>query len=172
MAELWKDIVGYEGLYQVSNLGRIRSFYKRRNDVEFLKFADNHGYKTITLHKDGRQKTFRVHRLVAVAFLPNESDKPQINHINGNKSDNRASNLEWCSQSENMLHAYESGLQTPNTKEANAAKRKLNAEQAQEIRTLLDSGKSTRAVAKIYGVGKNLISRIGQGKAYSKEDVV
>lgn len=168
MDEIWKDIEGYEGLYQVSNLGRVRSLYKRYKDVEFLKFDNCYGYKTVGLYKDGKKNIFRVHRLVSLAFIPKEHGKPQVNHINGDKSDNRAVNLEWCTGSENMKHAYKIGLQKINTEEANKAKRILNTEQVKRIRKLLSSGLSTREVAKVCGVGKTLVSNIKQNKAYKE----
>lgn len=117
--EVWKDIPGYEGLYQVSSLGRVRSFgryvknrYKMiwRAGKTLKQGKDNKGYMTVVLCAN-KQQTKKVHRLVASAFLPNPENKPQINHINGNKQDNRTDNLEWCSQSENMLHAWATGLQ-------------------------------------------------------------
>lgn len=166
MKEVWKDIDGYEGLYQVSNLGRIRSLYKRRKDVEFLKFTDCHGYKIVGLCKNKKQMSFRVHRIVASAFLPNPNNNPQVNHINGDKTDNRAVNLEWCTQSANMRHAYENGLEKANTVPAHEAKRVLTEEQVRAVRELLNKGVSTRAIAKQIGVGKTLISSINQGKAY------
>ena len=166
MTEIWKDIQGYEGLYQVSNLGRVKSLTKRYKDVECLKFYEWDGYKIVGLHKNRQRTAYRVHRLVALAFVPNEQGKPQVNHINGDKSDNRASNLEWCTGSENMKHAYSNGLQQINTEAANRAKRILTDDQVNRIRDLLASGLSTREVARVCGVGKTLVSNIKQNKAY------
>lgn len=163
--EEWKDIKGYEGLYQVSNQGRIRSFWHRRKGVDCLVQTSVYGYKYVTLHKE-KQRTFRVHRLVAEAFIPNPEGKPQVNHINGDKGDNRVTNLEWCTGSENMIHAYRNGLEVANTQPAHIAKRILSEEQVRQIRTLLDEGVSSRKIAKQFGVGKTLISQIKQGKAY------
>jgi hypothetical protein len=99
--EIWKDIEGYEGLYQVSNLGRIKSLnFKRSGKEGILKSNPEGGYCAVTLsHK--RRGVFYIHRLVATAFIPNPENKPEVNHINHNKRDNRASNLEWVTQSEN-----------------------------------------------------------------------
>ena len=130
--EIWKDIEGYEGLYQVSNLGRVNSLarvvkYKNYNSknnsnchkvVEKIKKATckgkgSHGgggYYVVTLYKNGKSKQWYVHRLVAMAFLPNDENKETVNHIDGDKSNNCLSNLEWATYSENVHHAIETGL--------------------------------------------------------------
>jgi len=105
--ELWKDIPGYKGLYQVSSFGQIRSLYtgKLRSAVK-----SGHGYHAVQLSKNGVKQRHYVHRLVALAFLPQASlGKNQINHKNCNKSDNRVDNLEWASHLDNMTHAYQNG---------------------------------------------------------------
>lgn len=120
MEEVWKDIPGYEGLYQVSSFGNVKSLgrygknrYKPiwRPGKVLSAGKDNKGYLTVVLSKNSKRHTYKVHRLVALTFIPKEDGKPQINHIDGNKSNNNINNLEWCSQSENMLHAWETGLQ-------------------------------------------------------------
>ena len=119
--EIWKDIPDYEGLYQVSNLGRIKRLeHKRKNNLintdstykeHILKPAKQTSeYMYIVLCKNGKTKGFRVHRLVAQTFIPNPENKPQVNHIDTNKSNNNVNNLEWCSRSENMIHAYSHNL--------------------------------------------------------------
>ena len=126
MKEIWEDIPNYEGLYQASNLGRIRSVdrYKeviiknQYGEYKRTKFFKSHilkqqtymGYKCVQLHINGKYKWEKAHRLVAMAFVPNPENKPQVNHIDGNKSNNNVLNLEWCNQSYNTKHAYKNNL--------------------------------------------------------------
>lgn len=118
MEEIWKDITGYEGYFQVSNLGNFRSLdrkvkYKKEGQLrnypgKSLKTETIvEGYQRIVLMKKGVKKRFMCHRLVAQEFIPNPENKPYVNHINGNKSDNRASNLEWCTGEENVRHSFD-----------------------------------------------------------------
>ena len=101
MNEFWKDIEGYEELYQVSNLGRA----KRVTTGRVLKqFPNKQGYLLVSLCKTGKQKSFAVHRLVAQAFILKPENKPEVNHIDENKTNNMVSNLEWCTRVENNNH--------------------------------------------------------------------
>lgn len=113
MQEIWKDIPGYVGLYQVSDLGRVRSLPRtvKRGDGKMSikghdleQFLTNTGRMEVHLCRDGKWTHWLVHRLVAIVFLPNYNNLPQINHLNGNPRDNRLCNLEWCDQSKNELH--------------------------------------------------------------------
>lgn len=96
--QCWKEILGYEGLYQVSNTGRVRSLnYRRTGKTKVIKQSTNKGgYKSVCLYKDGKLKGYSVHRLVALAFIPNPLNLPQVNHIDENPSNNAVWNLEWC----------------------------------------------------------------------------
>lgn len=120
--EEWKPVRGYEGIYEVSSLGRVKSLERKVYNGHRL--VEKHvrqlkpnilakGYLQVTLYKDRRRKCFQVHRLVAEAFIPNKSRFPQVNHINGDKQDNRAENLEWCDNAMNQRHAWQTGLQKP-----------------------------------------------------------
>lgn len=105
--EIWKDIQGYEGLYQVSNYGKVRSLHYRHTDEikELFLKPHNRGYLQVELHKNGKRRMFTVHRLVALAFVDGFSESREVNHIDENKHNNRAENLEWVSTSENVLHS-------------------------------------------------------------------
>lgn len=113
--EIWKDVKGLEGYYQVSNLGNVRSIdrliilfnghFRYRKEQMILKRKQAR-YVYIELWKNDIQKKFRIHWLVAEAFITNSDNKLQVNHINGDKTDNRVENLEWCTASENQKHSY------------------------------------------------------------------
>lgn len=94
--EEWKDIKGYEGLYQVSNLGEVKRFYKTREEKIIKPFKDKYGYLVVNLYREGKSKTIKVHRLVANAFLENYDNLPCINHKDENKQNNNVKNLEFC----------------------------------------------------------------------------
>lgn len=118
MQEIWKDIKGYEGLYQISNLGNLISI--KHNTIKPIIVFKSQRYLRSNLWKDGKYKTFSIHRLVAEAFLPNLNNFPVVNHKDGNKLNNRVDNLEWCTQSYNVKESYRLGLQkilTPPMKE-------------------------------------------------------
>ena len=119
MIEIWKPVKEFEGLYEVSNLGQVRSLnYKRTKGTKILKLViDKDGYLRVNLYKNGKQYNKKVHRLVTAAFIPNPEGKTEVNHIDGNKTNNRVENLEWVTHSENIQHAWESGLCEPLTGE-------------------------------------------------------
>ena len=110
MEEIWKDIKGYEGRYQISNYGNIKSLKRNGCSGGMIKTEKRHGYLRVRLWKESTVKNYSIHKLVAISFLPNYDNKPFINHKDGNKENNFVGNLEWCSQKENMVHAYENGL--------------------------------------------------------------
>jgi len=176
MIELWKSIPGYEGIYEVSNLGRVRSLDRlRKNPNGMAKFkgriiTGNHGgkhYFQVALHKDGRKQYYSVHRLVAEAFIPNPDNKPQVNHIDGNKQNNVYTNLEWATPSENILHSFRTGL-NPCSGEKNV-NAKLNPDIIAKIRSEYikgQRGSGLLALSKKYGVAKSTMLSIISGETW------
>lgn len=119
--EIWKEIPGYEGVYEVSDFGRVRSSKnkttksirsgERKWKQRILRLkTDKNGYKRISLWKNKQPKDFLVHRLVAMAFISKVEGKDYINHIDGQPSNNHVQNLEWCDHRENLMHAFENRL--------------------------------------------------------------
>lgn len=106
--EKWRSVVGFEGFYEVSDLGHVR--HVKRPHRNLAPFRINSGYLIHSLQRKALKKYWLVHRIVALAFLPAVHGKLFVNHINGDKTDNRLDNLEWCTKSENMLHAFRTGL--------------------------------------------------------------
>ena len=99
--EIWEDIEGYEGLYQVSNLGRTKRLYKNDKEKILKLMSDRKGYLRVDLYKEGKRKTYTVHRLVAQAFIPNLENKLEVNHKDEDKTNNKVENLEWVTRREN-----------------------------------------------------------------------
>ena len=107
MKEIWKDITGYEGLYQVSNTGKVKSLnYRRTGKEKIMKaYPNGKGYLKVFLCKNGKQKNCRINRLVALAFIPNPDNLPEVNHIDKDKTNNKVENLEWCTTQYNVEYS-------------------------------------------------------------------
>ena len=174
MKEIWKDIKGYEGLYQISNIGRVKSLdriVKSRYDSTSLfkerlltPQRDTRGYKHVSLRKEGKSKHKRVHRLIALAFIPNPENKPEVNHIDGNKMNNGIDNLEWSTHSENIQHAYQTGL-NKGPQGAKNSHAKLTEKQVYAIRDL--KGKITpKEIGVIFKVTRCAIYDIHSGRSW------
>jgi hypothetical protein len=175
MNEIWKDIKGYEGFYQISNLGRIKSlerYRKYRGNFKaivrerILKLkVDKEGYSHVSLSKRGDVKFFKVARLVAQAFIINCNNYPQVNHIDGNKSNDLVSNLEWVTASQNCQHAYDIGLSIPQIGEKHSQV-KLNKEKIKDIRFLHKLGLKDKDIAKIYYISRRHVNDIVNRKTW------
>jgi hypothetical protein len=164
--EIWKDIEGFENKYQVSNLGNVRSLdridsigrFKNGSIRKVSKEKD--GYCYITLIGDkSKTKSFFVHRLVANHFKIKASDNLQVNHIDGNKDNNSASNLEWTTSQENVIHSLRLGLRKSGEDHPFS---KLNNKQVLEIPNLLKIGYSQKKISDIYNVSYSTIKNICQ----------
>lgn len=222
--EIWKDIPEYEGLYQVSNLGRVKIFEKEVVIHKNFKFSDEvvdkviklrdsgmklreiksetgiseshiskiyldhklnrsershttlrkgkimsggtaNGYRLVLLWRGGVRKAFKVHRLVAQVFISNTDNKPEVNHKDGNKFNNLADNLEWCTTSENVKHAFDTGLKRSLLGEDNPGSRFSNDEII-EMRKLRRNGISLGKIGKLYKTSSSVVYRIVSGQAW------
>jgi len=157
--EQWEDIKGYEGIYQVSNIGEIKKLETKmpmpyggfRLDKEkiLVKAVCKKGYYNIGLSKSNKKSSYKVHRLVALAFIPNPENKPQVNHKNGVKTDNCVGNLEWCTGSENVKHSYKNGL-SDNVLKA-ASKKVIDTSNGKIYKSCTDA-------ANVLGISKTTLS--------------
>ena len=167
MKEVWKPIKNYENYYEVSNFGNIKSLERNRwngfgnyKTKEFIMKTskDKKGYLIGNFRVDKKSKGFKVHRIVASEFIDNALKKPEVNHINGIKSDNRVENLEWCTHKENMHHSI--FILKNNTKHSNLTKKDIVA-----IRRLARV-RNQKEIAKAYGISQSTVSRIYLKKSW------
>lgn len=156
--EIWKDIEGFESIYLVSNMGRIKRIMHRKNPTNTLMKTtlNTGGYHRISLTVNGKGYSRILSRLVAIAFIPNPKNKPQVNHLNG-KDDNRAESLEWNTSKENINHAWETGLSTPKNGILNGNS-VLTEKEVIEIRAI--KGISKREIATLYNIGEAAVGKI------------
>ena len=168
----WKPVVGFEGLYEVSDNGLIKSLARTRGNGILYKEkllkqqCQWTGYMQVQLYRsDGSFGYYKVHRIVAEAFIPNPDNKPQVNHKNGIKNDNHVENLEWVTSNENHRHAFdELGKKSSKTQKGRpSARRKLTDAQINEI---LSDDRSQSRIAVDYGVSQQTISNIKRGLMY------
>lgn len=167
MIEIWKDIKGYEGLYQVSNLGRLKSYQRVKAGklVSLQKTKD--GYLQTDLYKDKVRKAVRIHRLVAEAFIPNPDGKLEVNHKNGNKENNEVDNLEWSTKQENIDHAHDNNLYDNiiGEKHGRAKLSDLDVEFIKKNFKPYDKEFGAKPLAKKYGVSDTQIRHIVKGRS-------
>jgi len=184
MTEEWRAVDGYRGLYDVSNHGRIRSYDRivrtkdrcgswttRKMNGKILSTPPNNqgkGYPYCNLVKNGKRVSVTVHRLVALTYVPNPDDKPEVNHKDGNPRNNHFSNLEWVTHKENMVHASISGLlpegmSGPGEKSPAA---KLTDDDVRRIKRRLHIGESCKIIAKDFIVGESAIREIKMRRSW------
>lgn len=145
MNEIWKPIEGTDGKYEVSNLGKVRGNGTRgaKNGVrEISQRFDRYGYKRINCYTNGKMKSCTVHRLVAAAFIENPDNLPQVNHIDGNKENNCVENLEWCTASRNVKHAFDIGLKEKSREHARRIGEEHNRKTSKKVRVFDADGVS------------------------------
>lgn len=163
MEEIWRDINGYDGKYEISNKGRIKSLKGSRgqNRKKYLKPSINTaGYLRVDLSINGKRRKFYVHRLVGIAFINNKNNKPCINHKNGIKSINWSTNLEWVTYQENSIHSFNILGFRPVEGESHC-NAKLTNKDIEQIRSiLLETNILQKTIAGMYGVTQSLISDI------------
>lgn len=173
MKEIWKEIEGFYGYYSISNFGRVKSTggwcgtAKRKEKIRSTSLTKD-GYVKVRLNKKDKDKTVRIHQLVAEAFVPNPNKKDTVNHIDGNKQNNHYTNLEWVDRSEQMYHAYRLNLKNSQTG-ANNKNSKLTDDDVREIRKkYVRQSKEfgTVALARKYGVTNRVIGLIVNFKSY------
>lgn len=174
--EIWRDIDGFENLYQISNMGRVLSLerssvfklgkHKKETEVKvpskILVQSSVRGYLALGLCKYGKYKQFKIHRLVAQAFIPNIENKPGVNHKNGIKTDNRVENLEWVTDYENKKHAKKNGLNFTGKRKV-FKPRVLNKEIVKNIREDFENGMNQTNISKKYSISRSHIGRVIRG---------
>lgn len=178
MKETWVDIKGFEKRYQISSRGRIRSLDRivknYPNGTRFMKgkilkpMIMNTGYPYVQALIDGVRKNLMIHRLVALAFIPNLQNKPHLNHKDGNKENPSIGNLEWCTHQENMHHAFRTGLvpYPPIGKGDACPSSKLTEQKVKYIKRRIAKGESDREIAIDYGVQHGTIGHIRYRKTW------
>ncbi len=178
--EVWKDVIGYEGYYKISNFGRIMTVRRIANITKFGKATtmiinqrlgaitiNKQGYPCAILTINGNTKRCLIHRVLAQAFIPNPENKPLVNHIDGNKRNNNYKNLEWCTASENTIHALKTGLLK--IRYGKSAGGYFTFEEAEEIRKFREkTGFSHKKIAQIYETTRSVITNILLNKNYTQ----
>lgn len=180
--QVWKDIKGFEGIYQISNNGEVKSLERKtfnngtktENIIKekiLKKPLDKDGYIIYCLFKNNKRFSLKAHRLVAIEFIDNPQNKPQVNHKNGIKTDNSVDNLEWVTAKENSVHATQLGLNYQLGGELHHMS-KLTAKQINEIFDFyLNKNITQKEIARIYNVSQTQINRILNKKRWKDYDI-
>ena len=173
MSELWVDVDGYEGLYMVSDLGNVKSIDRytcsgvHREGKLLAKIVDSDGYDRVHLSRDGHAKQIPVHRLVAIAFIPNPTGLSQINHVDEDKRNNAVQNLEWCDAKYNINYGTRSKKVALALSGENCSFHKLSLDDVVEIRRRFvkngSRNSNSRELSEQYGVSPQEIRRIANG---------
>jgi hypothetical protein len=169
--ERWVKVPGYEKWYEVSDLGNFRSYYIGNGTVQLREipkikgqsYSTHFQYISVELRRFCKGKVYPSHIIVAKAFVPNPGNKKYVNHINGDKTDNRAINLEWCTAGENQKHAYATGLRKRN----NGVQNGRNKLSVQEVIDIFNTNENHYVLAAAFGVHRSIISNIKSGKIWS-----
>lgn len=175
--EVWKSIESYETLYEVSNFGNVKSLGRqvlgkltsstRSVKERILKpKTSKYGYLEVSLHKEGKLSTKRVNRVVAIAFINNANNYPQVNHIDGNKLNNKIDNLEWVSNSMNQIHAHKTGLKR-SLKGENSNRAILTNEKVLDMKNKYKSGSKIKDLHKEFGIKYTTCWHIIKGNGHS-----
>lgn len=159
--EIWLPIPNYINLYWISNLGNVKCKNK-----QLKQRTNKKGYLKVRLYKNNKCKTFSIHRLVAINFIPNPDNLPQVNHKDGNKLNNTITNLQWCNNSENQLHAYKLGLQ-PSRHGENNSRSTLTNKDVEELKYLYNLGIRLSEVSNILGIGLSVARNIIYGNTWN-----
>lgn len=167
VGEILKPIQGYENKYLISSYGRVWSIRSKK----WLKYSvPSNGYAQVGLSLNNKRTSYMIHRLVAKTFLQKPTNKDYVNHIDGNKLNNRVNNLEWVTRSENEKHAFANKLKIPTRGEL-SGQSKLTWEQVKIIRQMYNKQHySTRHIAKIFNVGKSTIQSITSNHTWKEEE--
>lgn len=177
MEEIWKDIIGFEGVYQISNSGRLKSLdriltFMRLGKIDYIKRKsrilnpglNTGGYYHVKLTFGNKKEVHRVHRLVALHFLDNPDSLNIVNHIDSDKTNNRVNNLEWCTEEHNRNHAR--NIFNDSVYGESCKKSKLTEEQVREIKRNGMQDKSCVEIGSLYNVSEDTIRRILNGKSW------
>lgn len=175
--ENWINVIGFEGLYQISNQGRVKSLQRMRKNTskshcavneriifQFISKKEKNAYPSVSLWKNNKRYQFHIHKLVALHFLKRKP-KVTVNHKDGIKTNNYVYNLEWATYGENNIHAHQTGLMNP-VKGINVHCAKLNEKKVRQIRDMLTRKIPQRKIATIMGVSRGPIQRIAENKGW------